>query len=207
TGKLRIDNNGLPLRGKKIILMKDGRILVGCASYLTSSGKDQNMAVARILPNGRPDTAFALGGVFTVDFGYDDWYEDFALQSNGGILIGGTSVDESDSRNWKYYRAFARIVVDGEHTPPPDTPAQWQGFEVFPNPASGIVYIRRGAAGNAAAVSIELINVNGQVIQHKTLARDQWLTSMDTKSYPPGIYIIRISEQDGLEQRVKLILK
>ncbi|MBS1629769.1 MAG: hypothetical protein JST27_06880, partial [Bacteroidetes bacterium] len=112
TGKLRIDNNGLPLRGKKIILMQDGRILVGCASYLTSSGKDQNMAVARILPNGRPDTFFAPGGVFTVDFGRDDWYEDFALQSNGGILIGGSSVDESTPDGGQYL-AFARIVVDG----------------------------------------------------------------------------------------------
>lgn len=205
TGKLRIDNNGLPLRGKKIILMKDGRILVGCAAYLTSSGKDQNMAVARILPDGRPDTAFAPGGVFTVDFGRDDWFGHIALQNDGGILIGGSSVDQSTPDGGQY-RAFARIVVDGEDTVPPAVPPG-QGFEVFPNPASGTVYIRRTETGIAGTAAIELLGINWQVVQRKEMERSEWMTSMDTKGLASGAYVLRIVTQDGNEQRVKLILK
>lgn len=88
------------------------------------------------------------------------------------------------------------------------TPTQWQGFEVFPNPASTIVYIRRNTTtGTPVGASIELININGQVVQYKELKHSEWMTSMDTIGLPPGIYVIRIVMPDGNEQRVKLILK
>ncbi len=87
------------------------------------------------------------------------------------------------------------------------TPILQQDFEVFPNPTSRVVYIRRAESGTRSDAAIELLGINGQVVQKTTLSAGVWITSMDLKGLPSGIYIIRIEAFDGNARRYKLILK
>ncbi|MBS1629768.1 MAG: T9SS type A sorting domain-containing protein [Bacteroidetes bacterium] len=81
------------------------------------------------------------------------------------------------------------------------------GFEVFPNPSSGILYIRRAKAGAAVEAAIELLGINGQVVQRKEMGGGEWMTSMDTKGLAPGAYVVRIEAQDGQVSNHKILLQ
>ena len=79
--------------GLAVTQQADGRILVAGRS----AAPNANFAVARFLPNGTLDTAFANAGKQTVDFfGSTDIGENILVQADGRILVSGQARDNVD---------------------------------------------------------------------------------------------------------------
>jgi uncharacterized delta-60 repeat protein len=72
-------------------LQGDGKIVVAGYSQGT-----EDVAVARLNPNGSPDTTFGVGGKATVDFGAATFGFAVALQSNGRIVVAGQKTGNDD---------------------------------------------------------------------------------------------------------------
>jgi uncharacterized delta-60 repeat protein len=76
------------------IQSSDGKIVVAGTS---NNGKNNDFVLVRYNPNGTVDTGFGTGGKVITDFGSatDDDYDDFAyalgIQSDGKIVVAGTS--------------------------------------------------------------------------------------------------------------------
>ncbi len=73
------------------VLQPDGKIVV--AGY---SQADEVVAVARLNPNGSPDTGFGAAGKATVDFGVATFGNAVALQQNGRIVVAGQRTGGDD---------------------------------------------------------------------------------------------------------------
>ncbi len=85
----------------------DGKlVLVGQTA--TDASSPANCAVARLSPNGSPDSSFGAAGKATVDFGGDDACFSGALQSDGKIVVAGKTTS-SGVDQW----ALARLNADG----------------------------------------------------------------------------------------------
>ena len=90
--------------GKQVALQADGRILVGGAL----NGGQWDMGVMRYHADGKIDTSFGAGGLAIVNFGADDRLCGLALQSDGKIVLAGTT-----GTNPTKYIALARLLPDG----------------------------------------------------------------------------------------------
>jgi uncharacterized delta-60 repeat protein len=89
----------------------DGKaVLVGQTAKDASSPAD--CAVARLNPNGSPDSSFGAAGRATVDFGGDDACFSAALQSDGKLVVAGKTT-ASGVDQW----AVARLNSDGSPDP------------------------------------------------------------------------------------------
>jgi uncharacterized delta-60 repeat protein/uncharacterized repeat protein (TIGR01451 family) len=105
-GVVTTDVSGQKDFGRAVALQPDGRIVI--AGYSGSMG-DYDFAVARYDPNGSPDLGFGSGGVVTTPIGSSS-FDDLAvaLQSDGRIVVAGTSHNGSDEDF-----AVARYTVSG----------------------------------------------------------------------------------------------
>jgi uncharacterized delta-60 repeat protein len=107
-GTVQIGSRGVTVTG-------DGKILVaGAGPSLTDPG-DSDATVTRLLPNGKPDPSFGVGGTATVDFGgrYDGG-QATAVAPNGEIILGGYRQTLAGSRGGSDATpAVARLNADG----------------------------------------------------------------------------------------------
>jgi uncharacterized delta-60 repeat protein len=83
-GTATIDFGSLADRADDAVLQPDGKIVV--AGSAQDSG---GIAVARLNPNGAPDTTFGTGGKATVNFRVAAFGNAVALQPNGRIVVAG----------------------------------------------------------------------------------------------------------------------
>ncbi len=67
-----------------------------------------------------------------------------------------------------------------------------EAFTIFPNPAQDYLNINIAFA-NTAAIKMDLLDINGRIIQSKNETTDHWQTSLNIENLTKGIYIIRIS--------------
>ena len=74
-------------------------------------------------------------------------------------------------------------------------------IELYPNPAKEIIWIKTVTAN--LPCSIELLNLNGQVLMGQELNSE--LTSLDIKKYTPGIYLFKIINKEKVSL-IKLII-
>lgn len=72
-------------------LQADGKIVI--AGYTQA---DEDVAVARLNPDGSPDTTFGAAGKTTVDFGAATFGNAVALQPNGRIVVAGQRTGGDD---------------------------------------------------------------------------------------------------------------
>jgi uncharacterized delta-60 repeat protein len=72
-------------------LQGDGKIVL--AGYVQGA----LVAVARLNPNGSPDTTFSADGRTTIDFGFPTFGEAVALQPNGRIVVAGQLVEGTNT--------------------------------------------------------------------------------------------------------------
>ena len=70
--------------------------------------------------------------------------------------------------------------------------------KVYPNPASGTIYI--DANGNEGAY-FTLFSVSGQVVATKTLTNHE---AVDVSALPDGLYLYTITSKDNAVQRGKV---
>jgi len=110
-GKLTTDFGGEEY-GQNIIVQSDGKILVVGSSSLILAGMafKSDFAIARYNSDGTLDTTFHGDGKLTTDFGASDDYADSVLlQSDGKILVAGSSVKSDGSSDFE----LARYKSDG----------------------------------------------------------------------------------------------
>jgi uncharacterized delta-60 repeat protein len=86
-GKTKADFGGDD-RGLALALDTNGRIVVGGSASDTS---DTDFALARFNSDGSLDTSFGGDGKVTTDFGGYDGASSLAIDSNGKIVVGGSS--------------------------------------------------------------------------------------------------------------------
>jgi uncharacterized delta-60 repeat protein len=91
-GTATIDFGSLADACNDALLQPDGKIVV----VGFTQAVDSPLAVARLNPNGSPDTTFGVGGKVIVDFGPATFGQAVARQSNGRIVVAGqmTGVDD-----------------------------------------------------------------------------------------------------------------
>lgn len=73
-------------RGVEVAVQPDGKLVVLGYSH---TGKDEDLFLARYLPDGRPDAAFGKGGYVLYDGGGHDRGLGLALQADGRIVAAG----------------------------------------------------------------------------------------------------------------------
>jgi uncharacterized delta-60 repeat protein len=88
TGNRALANFGGSDAGLDMALQSDGKIVV--AGY-TDVGGDTDFAVARFMPNGALDTTFGTGGKAIFDLGGNDLGTALALQTDGRIVVAGST--------------------------------------------------------------------------------------------------------------------
>jgi uncharacterized delta-60 repeat protein len=74
----------------KVLIQPDGKIV---AAGLTYNGDDDDFAVARYMPDGKPDNTFDGEGKVTIGFGGDDQAYDMALLNDGRLVVVGGNGD------------------------------------------------------------------------------------------------------------------
>lgn len=77
-------------------------------------------------------------------------------------------------------------------------------FSIFPNPATGFVIIRNG--GQSVNANIELLDMSGKVVLTETrvLAGDH---KLDITSVAPGMYMLNMYNEDGLNAHHRVMIK
>lgn len=73
---------------RSIAVQSDGKIVVTGISY---NGSDNDIALVRYNSDGTLDNSFGTAGIVTTNINNDDLPESVALQSDGKIVIGGSS--------------------------------------------------------------------------------------------------------------------
>src|SRR3990170_423953 len=96
TGGLVITDFGSSDFGQSIAIQPDGKIVV--AGYTTAIPNLNNFAIdpanfalARYTPTGTLDSGFGSGGIVITDFGSDDSGNSVAIQSDGKIIVAGST--------------------------------------------------------------------------------------------------------------------
>ena len=90
-GTASIDFGSLADLAAGAALQPNGKIVV--AGYTQAS---EDVAVARLNPNGSPDATFGVAGKATVEFGVATFGQAVALQSNGRIVVAGQKTGGDD---------------------------------------------------------------------------------------------------------------
>ena len=95
--------------GRSVAVQSDGKIVM--AGFI-DTGTSYEFALARFTSAGALDASFGSGGMVTTPIGLDADARSVALQSDGKILVAGTSWNGS-----KYNIALARYTDAGRWTP------------------------------------------------------------------------------------------
>jgi uncharacterized delta-60 repeat protein len=74
--------------GEGLAIQSDGKIVV---SGVTFNGLNNDVLLLRLNVNGTPDSSFGAGGVVTYDGGYDEYGDAVTVQSDGKIVVVGSS--------------------------------------------------------------------------------------------------------------------
>ena len=90
-GTATIDFGSLADVANDAVRQPDGRIVVA-----GSTQADEDVAVARLNPDGSPDATFGAAGKATVDFGVATFGHAVALQQNGRIVVAGQRTGGDD---------------------------------------------------------------------------------------------------------------
>ncbi len=110
-GWVTTDFNGGQDQANALAIQPDGRIV---AAGFTRKNKDADFALARYLPDGSLDATFGTGGLTTSKIDtLADIIRDIVIQTNGRIVVCGTSVDPLGF-NYPAYFATARYTTEGK---------------------------------------------------------------------------------------------
>jgi len=84
--------------------------------------------------------------------------------------------------------------------------AQVLGYNLFPNPANNYLNISIGKDMPANG-TLRLFNLNGQLMQEKRLINATGTTvSLQVNTYPAGVYMVRITSDNGTEQAFRVMI-
>jgi uncharacterized delta-60 repeat protein len=79
--------------GFAVAVQDDGKIMVAGNG---KNGKNSDILILRLTPDGRPDATFGTSGMFLFDKGRDDLAYALGLRPDGGIVVAGSSRTDRD---------------------------------------------------------------------------------------------------------------
>ena len=123
--------------GKDVEIQSDGKYVVGGWLDTQPQADDQlDFAIARFNTNGSLDTSFGTNGktVFTGTGGEATFAYGLEIQSDGKILLGGTTKDPDFATNTRTYAGVARVTPSGA----PDTTFGPAGIRQFTIPGTPV---------------------------------------------------------------------
>ncbi|MCD4793583.1 MAG: T9SS type A sorting domain-containing protein [Bacteroidales bacterium] len=122
--------------------------------------------------------------------------------SDGGYILAGDKYAGLDDGEYNYYL----VKIDSEQGSVIDEKIQTEYSNYcYPNPTTGIFTIQGEdlPAGQTSIQSIEITNINGQVIKRLSTNNNQ--LKIDLSNQPKGIYFVKI-QTDGISYTEKIIL-
>jgi len=174
-----------------VYVLPNGKILAG-GKFNTFDGVSRK-GIAGLHAGGSLDTAFDPGtGV--VDFLPYAMVNNFKVQANGKILIGG----DFDEYNGVTRRNIARLNGDGGTTSVENIKDNFS-FNIFPNPANDFVTITHLPSGS----KLKVMDITGKTVYNSVVQSEQ--TVINTSDFVNGVYIIQI-ENNGSISNKKLII-
>lgn len=121
--------------------------------------------------------------VAVADVDGDGWYDMVVGNATGGV---------------KLYKQM-RLATAGV-----EAATASASFEVFPNPAGGMVYLRR--EGAAAEASIRVLSPTGQVVVKSTWEVDERTATVDVSRLAAGVYLVEVASDGGVDvQRLTVV--
>ena len=74
---------------------------------------------------------------------------------------------------------------------------------MYPNPADDVLFVElRGGAGIA---NIALYDLQGRIVETVPTARLHDTATIDMKSSPAGVYVLRVTDAEGREHQQKIV--
>ena len=104
-GKVTLDFGGDEMAISMVLDMSGRILLAGFAGDFPNT----DFGVARLNPDGSPDTSFGTGGLATVDFSSRESVQEVILDSSGRILLAGSTTGTFPNSDF----AVARLNIDG----------------------------------------------------------------------------------------------
>lgn len=161
---------------RAITVLPDGKFLVAGERQAASS----DFFLARFLPDGMPDNTAGAGGFVVTDFdGGDDVPNALAVQSDGKIILAGTSEGLFALARYNVELVLEAKEIFGHHPAP---------IKVLPNPVTDFLQIELPESADQLA-EVQVFDTPGRLLLHDQLAIEQ---PFDARRLPPGAYILKV---------------
>jgi uncharacterized delta-60 repeat protein len=184
---------------RSMIIQQDGKILVAGSS---STGLQNDFALARYNINGTLDSAFGMSGkVITAVSTESEAIYSLQQQTDGKIIAGGFALSGGNSQ-FALVR-YLNDAVAGEM----EFPFLENSVRLYPNPAAQNITLSYSISRDEL-ISIDLFNLQGKHLQnfadHEMQLHGTQYISLSTGNILPGCYFLRISAASA-SYTVKLI--
>ena len=113
------------------------------------------------------------------------------------VPCGSTAVYQSAS-GWSTYSNFIyEECVGVEEREPAE-------FKVYPNPADEVLYVELDGAG---IQSVGLYDLQGRVVGANNYSPLQGIAAINVRNVPAGVYVLRVTDENGREYHRKVVVK
>ncbi len=203
TGHLIVSHDGysplIYVFGCRMVLMTDGRILLGGVVEDSTFNTIKHASLWRCLPNGKIDSGFCINGSQVLDFSLPgSGINGLTIQPDGKILTAGFCNWLGGNENTKM--TIARFLPNG-NVGIRETPRKQPTVTIFPNPANNIMTI----SANTPIVSVRLTSINGTTT-YRQPDKPTVTTQINTQDLPTGLYFVLISMQGDTHTTQKILI-
>jgi uncharacterized delta-60 repeat protein len=169
---------------KGFTIQPDGKIVVA-GEYVDY--RTYNIFAVRYLEDGTVDDSFGNNGIAIFDiYGQDDQASGVVLQQDGKIVISGSTSPDMDNIHF-----FAVRLHNDLNT---NTNLDFvDNINIYPNPASDIIYIdtdKITIVGN-----VQIADLNGKVLYDKPYSNN----CINVSFLPKGTYILSVATSNGVK--------
>lgn len=180
-------------RPRVMATQNDGKIIIGSGTKSALGALAYRMV--RFNNDGDLDTTFNNGkGLVDIDVSSgNDWLNHIKLQGNDTLIIGGSSILNSN-----HNFTLARLLLD---TPLSVVEPLEKFIKVYPNPFDDLLYIEDF---KELVKSVKIFDNTGRVV--KTVSETNIINEIHT-NFASGVYYVNIETNDGRIINKKMIKK
>lgn len=184
-------------QSREIKIQSDGKILLVGFCSIDNSG---DFVLARYQINGSLDNTFDDDGLVTTDFlEYSDRANTLAIQSDGKIVVGGTTSDPFSDRSDFVISRYNNYIPLGFF----QFSSQNKDINIYPNPFSKETIISSKKVFINA--NFTLFNSFGQIVMEKQNINGEF-TVLPRGNLSSGVYFIRMTQGNNIIANEKLII-
>lgn len=147
-------------------------------------------------------TNFVGASSLNIQYEFDPNYKDLCNASNPDCVTGVTCPNCEDTFN-PLMNVSAHMISYSNLITVSIPTHSLTGLRLVPNPASHYFMLETYQPANDHGATVELVNLSGHVIH--SFRWDGASVRVDVKSYPKGMYLLRVSSKNGVEVKKLLI--